>query len=69
MTFRGRVENGQVVLEPNAHLPEGALVEIKAIGPQEDPADGLGDEAVCTGIADLATQHDHCLYGLPKRES
>jgi hypothetical protein len=67
MTYRGRVENGQIVLDSSARLPEGAIVEVKPIALGHDPADDLADEAVATGIPDLAYQHDHYLYGLPKR--
>lgn len=33
----------------------------------EDPALDLSDLAVHTGIPDLAHEHDHYLYGTPKR--
>jgi len=36
---------------------------------ESDAAFDLASLAVKTGIADLATEHDHHLYGTPKRES
>ncbi|MGB7159200.1 MAG: hypothetical protein WBD40_14120 [Tepidisphaeraceae bacterium] len=32
MTYRGRVKNGAVVLDPPAELPEGAAVEVNVVG-------------------------------------
>ena len=32
MTYRGQVKNGQIVLEGDARLGEGTLVEVKALG-------------------------------------
>jgi hypothetical protein len=39
MTYRGRVKNGTVVLDPPAELPEGASVEVSVIaaGEQQPP--------------------------------
>ena len=31
MTFIGRVSNGTVVLPPDAHLPEGEVVEVRPL--------------------------------------
>lgn len=41
-------------------LPEDPDVE-------QDPAFDISSLAVATDIPDLATEHDHYLYGLPKR--
>ena len=43
-------------------LPEDPDVE-------RDPAYDISSLAVATDIPDLATEHDHYLYGLPKRRS
>ena len=72
MTYRGHVENGMVVLDSPASLPEGAevRVEVGAPGPQEPT---LGEKlmkyaGVCKGLpSDLARNHDHYLYGVPKK--
>ena len=36
---------------------------------ESDSAFDIASLAVVTGIADLATEHDHYLYGTPKRDS
>lgn len=36
---------------------------------EKDPAFDLSSLAVKTNISDLATEHDHYLYGIPKRGS
>ena len=36
---------------------------------EKDPAFNLSSLAVKTNISDLATEHDHYLYGIPRRES
>jgi hypothetical protein len=43
-------------------LPEDPDVE-------KDPAFDISSLAVTTNIEDLAKEHDHYLYGLPKRKS
>jgi hypothetical protein len=67
MTYRGTVKHGKVELEAGVSLPDGTSVRVEPVEPS-DPADGLGDEAVSTGLPDLASQHDHYAYGTPKRE-
>ena len=78
MTYRGRVENGVVVLDPPADLPDGAEVEVHLIrSPAEDAADGEGPSLYerlkdvagkAEGLPpDGAVNHDHYLYGVPKR--
>ena len=48
---------------------EGIPVEIKPDAPKGDSWDNLKieDIAVDTGITDFAENHDHYLYGTPKR--
>nr|QNO57302.1 hypothetical protein HCLJFGEB_00046 [Methanosarcinales archaeon ANME-1 ERB7] len=36
---------------------------------EKDPAFNLSSLAVKTNISDLATEHDHYLYGIPRRGS
>ncbi|MDI6886847.1 MAG: hypothetical protein QMD22_11025, partial [archaeon] len=38
-------------------------------GVEKDPAFDLSSLAVKTNISDLATEHDHYLYGIPRRRS
>ena len=79
MTFRGTIVNGRVELEAGVQLPEGTAVKIEALRagrngkkPARTPrkASGLlrlAQVAVNTGIRDLAAEHDHYIYGTPKR--
>jgi hypothetical protein len=72
MSYRGRVRNGVIVLEPPASLPEGAEVEVREVG--EEPSiptlyerykDFIG---IADGLpSDSSINHDHYLYGAPKK--
>ena len=72
MTYRGRVKNGVIVLDPPAQLPEGIEVDISPAkqeisGPTWDEVfkDVIGKaEGLPT---DASINHDHYLYGTPKR--
>ena len=74
MVYRGRVQNGVVVIEEGGGLPglpEGTVVAIEPIEHRkpmvgDDPVYKLGDLAIATGIPDLAINIDHYLYGHPK---
>lgn len=67
MTLRNAViQGGQPVLETPLSLPDGTRVRVCVEGPEEDPLLFLAQNAVATGITDLAEQHDHYLYGTPK---
>jgi len=67
MTYQGTVKNGRVELPDGVRLPEGMVVRVEPVGQDEDSAYGLAEEAVSTGVSDLAARHDHYVYGLPKR--
>lgn len=75
MTYRGIVRNGVVILDDETLLPDGTTVEVRpAMANDNSPIladadfnlDDLAKHAVDTGIPDLATNHDHYLYGHPK---
>ena len=73
MTYRGKVRQGTIVLDPGVELPDGAVVrvEIELTGEATSPSDDdplykMADLALETGIPDLATNVDHYLYGHPK---
>jgi hypothetical protein len=73
MTYRGRVKDGAIVLDPGSQLPEGSIVriELESAEPStrqavSDPLFRITDLAAETGISDLATNIDHYLYGHPK---
>ncbi len=72
MTYRGRVENGVVVLASPAELPEGAEVEVSLLG--ADPDEPTWAEVFKDVIgkaeglpADSSINHDHYLYGASKK--
>ena len=78
MTFRGLVRDGRIELEGGTSLPDGTIVRVEAVRPVRkkvqrsketgiDPAFRLDRFAVKTGIPDLASEHDHYIYGTPKR--
>lgn len=80
MTYRGRVKNGVIVLDPPAQLPEGAIVKIEAepetasATPEvtENPRslyDVLRDViGTADGLPeDASVNIDHYLYGTPKK--
>ena len=70
MVYRGRIDHGVVVLEGDACPPEGAIVNVVLV--ESDAAKAaesvyrLDELATPTGIADLALNIDHYLYGHPK---
>jgi hypothetical protein len=79
MTVRGHVKNGAVVLDAPMELPDGAVVEVRAVPTTETPPEGgkgpslleqFGDlVGAAEGLPpDLAENHDHYLYGVPKRK-
>ena len=79
MVYNGHVQNGVVVLDDPVDLPEGLKVQIEPMptGPTESPAgqntETLGQKLLkhagkAVGLpADLAENHDHYLYGTPKK--
>jgi hypothetical protein len=83
MTISGTVQNGVVVLGEGQALPEGAIVQVIVLptaapnteGPaklsiwEELAAIGREVESLpCDLPEDLAINHDHYLYGVPKRQ-
>jgi len=79
MVYRGRVKNGVVVLDSPSVLPEGVEVRVEIVpaeseGPLLDErGQTLGQKLMkyagrAVGLPeDAALQHDHYLYGAPKR--
>ena len=73
-------ENGVLRLKEALPIPEGSQVDV-TVTLEEDSEDSpkvedaswdaftqlLTECAIDTGIADLAQQHDHYLYGVPKK--
>lgn len=71
MSITATVENDTIKLPAGVHLPDGTTVKVE---PLEDTAPTLGERlASFIGVAkdlppDLAENHDHYLYGTPKRK-
>lgn len=72
MTLAGTVQNGAIVLDKGATLPEGTRVTVN-VEPAEQDCLALRELLLSyagsvKGLpADLAEQHDHYLHGTPKR--
>jgi len=70
MTYRGRVQNGVVVIEGGASPPEGAQVEISLVE-QDEGLPALAERykdmiGILEGLPpDASVNHDHYLYGAP----
>ena len=81
ITVKGKIQNGRVLaLEPINDSFEGKDVQITLLT-ESKKANGNGSEnglsdilkfvtenAVDTGLTDMAHQHDHYLYGSPKHD-
>lgn len=70
MSYKGKVENGQIKLPPDAVLPEGAavVVELMAEAPLADIAVELLKLAKDRDWpTDMSLNHDHYIHGTPKR--
>ena len=76
MTFEGRIHEGAVVFDQPVALPEGTRVRVEpvaapvsTVGEPRSLLDILGDVvgAIDDLPEDFAAQHDHYLYGTPKR--
>jgi len=77
MTYNGHVEKGMVVLDEPAALAEGTRVRIEVL-PAADTAEPKRIPSLAERLApiigkakslpeDAAENHDHYLYGAPKR--
>ncbi len=66
MIYHGTAKGNVMVLEPGAKIPDGTLVHVETTEPGGDGSltgEGdpfrMGEQALETGIADLATNADH----------
>ena len=75
MDRKGTIENGRLVLDDGSTLPDGTRVRVtigdgaarRKTAKLREPLAQIGRHAVRTGKPDLADEHDHHAYGLPKR--
>ena len=73
MTYRGHVKSGQIVLDEQVALPEGAEVNIELIRSVDRTTDDLNAVLLRHAgkgrdlPADLAANHDHYAHGKPKQ--
>lgn len=72
MTYIGKVRNGTVVLPPAAKLTNGMKVRVEPLEEHSESDEFtrklLKLSRKVKGLpADLAENHDHYLYGTPKR--
>ena len=81
MVYRGTVKNGVVVLDGAAKLEEGQAVSVRPLRRRAALSSGRPRKipslyerlkpliGAAKGLpSDLAAQHDHYLYGTPKRK-
>jgi len=72
MVYLGHVENGVIVLEEHAPLPEGTRVQVQPVQ-QGNEYDSLREGLLkfagrIEGLPpDMAAQHDHYIHGTRKR--
>ncbi len=71
MVYRGRVQNGVVVLDEPDALPEGSVVNVEVAEAPEDIKslrEGLLSLAgIVEGPPDLARNHDYYAHGQAKK--
>ena len=71
MSFTATIENNVIKLPPGVDLPDGTEVRIEPVEPESAQTFGESIKEfigiVKDGPGDLADNHDHYLYGLPKR--
>ena len=69
MTFKAHIKNGAIVLDEPMDLPEGTVLQIQPAEPAATLGDLLQDVAGKGKNLppDGSSQHDHYIYGTPKR--
>jgi hypothetical protein len=78
MTLHGHVQNGLIVLDDKVLLPEGAEVQVQIIARPARPAPDANLPTLAETLQDFigcledlpedaARNHDHYLYGTPKK--
>jgi hypothetical protein len=79
MSFRGHVQGGLVVLDEPHALPEGVEVRVEIVATEVAPSLVQEEDQTLRDLllkyagtleglpTDLAENHDHYLYGIPKK--
>ena len=70
MTIRGHVENGVVILDEPAEIPNGSEVRVEVLGQRRKSLAERFQNVIGAAAdlpADMAAQHDHYLSGTPKQ--
>jgi hypothetical protein len=78
MTLHGHIENGMIVLDDPLTLPDGAAVQVEIFAAQDEAAANGELPTLAETLKDFigiledlpddaATNHDHYLYGTPKK--
>jgi hypothetical protein len=75
MVFHGTFKNGVVVLDEKTGLPEGQRVQVNVEQDDRPPTEPTVWQelskfagTIRSGHSDASRNHDHYLYGAPKRE-
>ena len=79
MVYRGHVENGMIRLEDAPVLPEGLPAEVRLLADGSSHEEQQKAPSVCEVLRefvgkaeglppDASLNHDHYLYGVPKRQ-
>jgi len=77
MTLEGRIENGRVVFDGPVPLPDGTPVRVEPLPKTEAAPTRVPNlleqlrnvvGAIHDWPEDLAVNHDHYLYGTPKKQ-
>jgi hypothetical protein len=79
MVYRGHVENGMIRLEDAPLLPDGVAAEVRLLTEVAPHEEDEKIPSVCESMRDFvgkaeglppdaSVNHDHYLYGLPKRQ-
>jgi hypothetical protein len=80
MSYRGTIKNGAIVLDNSPALPEGAEVQVEVISDESASSVSSGTSptlyerlrpfigAFQALPADASVNHDHYLYGTPKKQ-
>jgi hypothetical protein len=73
MIFRGRVHGNTILLDAPTGLPDGTVVQVTEVDPNEDGGPSLMESlsefaGSVEGLPeDFAENHDHYIHGTPKR--